>query len=65
MTPMNEVTRILSGIEAGDPHDAAQLLLTITNTTTVNTDTLVTRGVVMLLGKPCGLLLLSESGEKL
>jgi hypothetical protein len=26
MTPMNEVTRILSGIEAGDPHAAAQLL---------------------------------------
>ncbi len=26
MTPMNEVTRILSGIEAGDPHSAAQLL---------------------------------------
>jgi RNA polymerase sigma factor (TIGR02999 family) len=26
MTPMNEVTRILSGIEAGDPHAAEQLL---------------------------------------
>ena len=26
MTPMNEVTRILSGIVAGDPHAAAQLL---------------------------------------
>ena len=26
MTPMNEVTRILSGIEAGDPHAAQQLL---------------------------------------
>ena len=26
MTPMNEVTRILSGIEAGDPHVAEQLL---------------------------------------
>ena len=26
MAPMNEVTRILSGIEAGDPHVAAQLL---------------------------------------
>jgi RNA polymerase sigma factor (TIGR02999 family) len=26
MTPMNEVTQILSGIEAGDPHAAAQLL---------------------------------------
>src|SRR5690348_11981761 len=26
MTPMNEVTRILSGIEAGVPHAAAQLL---------------------------------------
>jgi RNA polymerase sigma factor (TIGR02999 family) len=26
MTLMNEVTRILSGIEAGDPHAAAQLL---------------------------------------
>jgi RNA polymerase sigma factor (TIGR02999 family) len=26
MAPMNEVTRILSGIEAGDPHAAGQLL---------------------------------------
>jgi RNA polymerase sigma factor (TIGR02999 family) len=26
MTPMNEVTHILSGIEAGDPHAAEQLL---------------------------------------
>jgi RNA polymerase sigma factor (TIGR02999 family) len=26
MAPMNEVTRILSGIEAGDPHAAEQLL---------------------------------------
>jgi hypothetical protein len=26
MTPMNEVTQILSGIEAGDPHAAEQLL---------------------------------------
>src|SRR6516164_5163878 len=26
MTPMNEVTRILAAIEAGDPHAAAQLL---------------------------------------
>src|SRR5579883_1245965 len=26
VTPMNEVTQILSGIEAGDPHAAAQLL---------------------------------------
>ena len=26
MTPMSEITRILSGIEAGDPHAAAQLL---------------------------------------
>src|SRR5262245_41767849 len=26
VTPMNEVTRILSGIEAGDPHAAEQLL---------------------------------------
>ena len=26
MTPMNELTRILSGIEAGDPHAAEQLL---------------------------------------
>src|SRR5215471_13359197 len=26
MTPMNEVTRVLSGIEAGDPHAAEQLL---------------------------------------
>ena len=26
MTPMNEVTRILSGIEAGDPHAAEHLL---------------------------------------
>jgi RNA polymerase sigma factor (TIGR02999 family) len=26
VTPLNEVTRILSGIEAGDPHAAAQLL---------------------------------------
>ncbi len=26
MAPLNEVTRILSGIEAGDPHAAAQLL---------------------------------------
>src|SRR5262245_41309271 len=26
MPPMNEVTRILSGIEAGDPHAAEQLL---------------------------------------
>jgi RNA polymerase sigma factor (TIGR02999 family) len=26
MTPMNDVTRILSGIEAGDPHAAEQLL---------------------------------------
>ncbi len=26
MTPLNEVTRILSGIEAGDPHAAEQLL---------------------------------------
>src|SRR5579883_2189232 len=26
VTPMNEVTHILSGIEAGDPHAAAQLL---------------------------------------
>jgi hypothetical protein len=26
MTPMNEVTRILSGSEAGDPHAAEQLL---------------------------------------
>jgi hypothetical protein len=24
MTPMNDVTRILSGIEQGDPHAAAQ-----------------------------------------
>jgi RNA polymerase sigma factor (TIGR02999 family) len=26
MAPMNEVTRILSGIDAGDPHAAEQLL---------------------------------------
>src|SRR6516162_9250342 len=26
VTPMNEITRILSGIEAGEPHAAAQLL---------------------------------------
>ena len=26
MAPMNEITQILSGIEAGDPHAAAQLL---------------------------------------
>jgi hypothetical protein len=26
MTPMNEVTRILSAIESGDPHAAEQLL---------------------------------------
>jgi hypothetical protein len=26
MAPMNEVTQILSGIEAGDPHAAEQLL---------------------------------------